>query len=686
MATPVRRQTFTLYGANTLGHDSRSISIAARGLDAFAGQGLAFGFHDATGSQARFNLGTKVLSTFTDGSTNLSMDGAGHLYVADMANHVVRRVSPAGVVTTLAGKAGATGTADGVAGAEARFNTPTHALVWSEDGSQVANVLMVADRGNNVIRRLTRQGDGTWMVALEAGTMGTFGGVTTQNLNAPTGLAKYAGKLFIADSRSNSIRVYDPAAAAGSRITRFSGGGTGTSFGYVDGDAATARFNAPTSLAMDPSNGDAYVADRENHIIRKVTQAGVASTVAGATTAGFVNGTGTAARFNRPTSIVRDASGSFFIADNNNHALRKLDGAAAVTTVAGSGTAGFAEGTGSAALLNGPQGIMLDGAGNLLVADTMNGHIRKFTTTFTSSPYAGARWAGAVDATGIAASFNTPNGVAVDRNGNTYVADEANKLIRKISPEGAVTTIGTGFTWTTPYALSVDNALNVYVLERLSPSSAVRRISGTTGEVTTLALTGATLGSNCRGIAVNPEGTFLYVADGNNLRWFDVATNSQSAAITTGLNSVNGIAVAKDGVYWVEYGSHTVKKAALDLSGTPTVIAGGTEGFADGTGIAARFRQPVALALALDGTGNATTAYVVDQGNHALRKVVLSSGEVTTLVGVPDSGLAGRFGVIYGTLTSGGTAGLYFPKGIGITPAGDLLVSSSDGIVQITAP
>lgn len=691
VVNPVRRQTYTLYGANTLGTDSESVTVAAQGLDAFAGQGVAFGYADGTGTQAKFTLATGLLGSYTHPSTNLTMDGAGNLYVADMANHVIRMVTPAGVVTTLAGKAGASGNTDGVTGVDARFNNPTHVLVWTQDGSNAANVLMVADCNNNTIRRLTRQGDGTWMVTLEAGTAGTYGGVTTQNLNSPTGLAKYNDKIFIADRRSNSIRIYDPAAAAGSRITRLSGGGTNTSFGFVDGDAATARFNAPSSLAIDPSNGDVYVADRENHVIRKVTQAGVASTVAGTNTAGFTDANGTAARFSRPTSIVRDAAGNFFISENGNHAIRKMDASLDVTTLAGTGSAGFAEGTGTSAVFNGPQGITLDAAGNLLVADSMNGHIRKLTAsgspaTYTTSPFAGARWAGAVDATGIAASFNVPNGVAVDNDGNTYVADEANKLIRKISPEGAVTTIGTGFTWTTPYALSVDNALNVYVLERLSPNSAVRRISGTTGEVTTLALTGATLSSNCRGIAVNPEGTFFYVADGNNLRWFDVATNSQSAAITTGLSSVNGIAVANDGVYWVEFGSHTVKKVDLSLAGTPTVIAGGTQGFADGIGAAASFRQPVALALALDGSGNATTAYVVDQGNHALRKIVLSTGEVTTLVGVPDGGLAGRIGVVHGTLTSGGTAGLYFPKGIGITPAGDLMVSSSDGIVQITAP
>ncbi len=704
---PARRQSFVLTGSNLLNSAPSTLSatVAARGLDNWVGSAAAGGWLDATGVAAKVALNSAAISSTTAGSMNLSLDPEGNLYVADALNHVVRKVTAAGVVSTLAGKPGVSfvsATADGTGsgnGSAARFNRPGHLLYLD------ANTLYVADYGTHSLRLLTKQPDGTWTVSVAAGTPGTFGNAVTQNLDNPLAVAAYNGKLYIADSYTSSVRVYDPA-AVGNKLSTLAGGGTGQQYGLADGTGTVARFRTLSSLAIDPATGDIYVADRENHAIRKVTQAGVVTTLAGAyptAAAGNVDGSGTTARFSRPTGIVRAPDGTLFVTDNNNHTVRRLtynSGTSAwdVTTIAGSGTAGFAEGTGAGIRFFGPEGLALDAAGVLYVADASNYVIRKLTPSgspavYASSPFVGTRQNGLVNATGAQARFSVPNGVVFDSNDVAYVADEGNKVIRKVARDGSVTTWGSGVTLTAPYALTVDDAQNVYVLDRLAAGIAVVKINAA-GAMSTVTLTGVTFAnSNPRGIAVTADGTGLFLADGNNLRKFNLATGAQASTITTGLSSVNGLATAADGVYWVEFGSHTVKKAGLDLT-LPVVIAGtsSSKGFLDGAGTSvARFNQPVGLALAKDASGNAIRIYVVDQGNHALRLIDRTAGDtVSTLAGMIDTslgtGLPGLLAAQPGTLSATGTAGLYFPKGIGINSLGDLLVSTSDALLQVTAP
>ncbi len=704
---PARRQTFVLTGSNVLNSTPSSLSttVAARGLDTWLGSPAAGGWLDGTGVAARVLLNTAAISGTTAGSMNLSLDAEGNLYLADALNHVVRKVTPAGVITTLAGKPGVSfvnaatdGTGSGN-GSAARFNRPAQVIAID------ANTLYAIEYGAHSLRLLTKQGDGTWTVSLAAGTPGTYGNASTQLLDNPLSIAAYSGKIYIADCYTSTIRVFDPL-ASGNKVSTFAGGGGASSYGLLDGTGTAAKFRTLSSLAIDPATGDIYVADRENHAIRKVTQAGVVTTLAGAyptAAAGNVDGSGTTARFSRPTGIARAADGTLFVTDNNNHTVRRLAynaGTAAwdVTTIAGSGTVGNVDGTGTGIQFFGPEGLALDAAGVLYVADAGNSTIRKLTPSgspavYASSPFVGLRQNGLVNATGAQARFSVPNGVVYDKNDVAYVADEGNKVIRKVARDGSVTTWGSGVTLTAPYSVTVDDALNVYVLDRLAAGIAVVKINSA-GAMSTVTLTGVTFtNSNPRGLAVTGDGTSLFLADGNNLRKFNLATGAQSATITTGLLGVNGIVTAADGVYWVEFTSHTVKKAGLDLS-APVVVAGiaSSKGFVDGAGASvARFNQPVALALAKDASGNATKIYVVDQGNHALRVIDRTAGDtVSTLAGKLDTtlatGLPGVFAVLPGTLSATGTAGLYFPKGIAINSLGDLLVTTSDGIVQVTAP
>jgi hypothetical protein len=211
--------------------------------------------------------------------------------------------------------------------------------------------------------------------------------------------------------------------------------------GSADGTGSQAEFNSPIGIASDAS-GLFYVADTNNHTIRKVTAAGVVTTLAGdAGTFGGVDGTGTAAQFNHPTGVVCDASGNLYVADSGNHAIRKVSAAGVVTTIAGAGVAGGTDGSGTSARFNTPSGIAMDQAGNLIVADTGNHAIRKVTPQGVVTTLAGLLgYAGALD--GNTALFSSPQGVAVDTGGNIYIADTANHTIRKISSAGQTTTIG----------------------------------------------------------------------------------------------------------------------------------------------------------------------------------------------------------------------------------------------------
>ena len=252
--------------------------------------------------------------------------------------------------------------------------------------------------------------------------------------------------------------------------------------GSADGTGVAARFNGPRGAAID-SAGNIYVADRSNHAIRKITPAGVVTTLAGMSgTPGSINGTGSNARFRNPTGIAVDGSGILYVADRGNHTIRKITPAGVVTTLAGlAGFPGTEGGNGAAARFNNPHDVAVDSAGNVIVADTFSHTIRSITPAGDVSVIAGAAGVpGSADSTGLASRFNNPQGVAVDSLDAIYVADSANHTIRKIAPGGAsVITFagspgssgqtnanGTSARFEAPTDIVVDASFNVYVCER----------------------------------------------------------------------------------------------------------------------------------------------------------------------------------------------------------------------------
>jgi streptogramin lyase len=186
-------------------------------------------------------------------------------------------------------------------------------------------------------------------------------------------------------------------------------------------------------VAVDGA-GNVYVADTKNYRIRKITPTGVVSTLAGSGTPGFADDTGPKARFHTPYGVAIDGKGNVYVADTFNHRIRKITPAGVVSTLAGSGTPGFADDTGPKARFHTPAGVAVDGAGNVYVADYINNRIRKITPAGVVSTLAGSGTKGSADDdTGPKAQFKEPFGVAVDGAGNVYVADYGNNRIRKIT-------------------------------------------------------------------------------------------------------------------------------------------------------------------------------------------------------------------------------------------------------------
>lgn len=323
-----------------------------------AGGGEA-GNADGPGSEARFNR-----------PHGIAVDTAGTIYVADTLNHTIRKISPDGMVSTLAGLAGVFGSTDGSL-SDARFREP-----WTVTVDAAGN-LYVTDNGNETIRKITAGG----VVSTFAGQVGELGSADGAGSEAlfwfATGVAVGAeGSVYVADSNNNTIRRISPDGV----VTTLAGRANGyvPAPGSEDGTGSAARFHQPNGAAVDAA-GNVYVADYANHTIRKITPEGVVSTFVGQSPeSGDVDATGNDARLDHPTGVAVDSAGNVYVAEFIGNTIRKITPDGVVTTLAGlAETPGNTDGTGSAARFNGPYGIAVDAAGNLYVAEYWEGRIRK---------------------------------------------------------------------------------------------------------------------------------------------------------------------------------------------------------------------------------------------------------------------------------------------------------------------
>ena len=385
----------------------------------YAGLPGSAGSQDNTGTAARFS---NPMAT--------AVDSNGNVYVADTSNNTIRKITPAGVVTTIAGSPGVAGSADGT-GSAASFNHPTGIAVTG-DGSSI----YVADSFNYTIRVVSTGG----VVTTLAGTAGVSGAVDGTGAGAAFGnpvavATDGGGNVYVADSTNNTIRKV----TSGGVVTTFAG--TPGLAGTTDGTGSGALFNNPCGIA---ANGTLiYVADTSNHTIRQVTPAGVVTTLAGTPTLiGSSNGTGAAAQFYYPNGLALDSSGNVYIADTFNQDIRVMTPSGSVTTLAGQATttlpgkAGDTNGVGTAASFNCPTGVAVDGNGNVYIADSTNNTIRKASFGVVTTFAGGANYGldgFFVNIEGPAAHFNSPMGITADSNGNVYVADTNNQVIKKIA-------------------------------------------------------------------------------------------------------------------------------------------------------------------------------------------------------------------------------------------------------------
>jgi sugar lactone lactonase YvrE len=586
----------TVYVVDTLNSTIRKITSTGV-VTTLAGLAGQTGSVDGAGAAARF--------TFPRG---IAVDGGGTVYVADSLNGTIRTITPAGVVSTLAGLAGSFGSADGV-GAAARFSDPEGIAV--DD----AGTLYVADSGNNVIRTVTPAGVVITLAGM-AGSSGSADGTgSAARFSGPSGISvDAAGTIYVGDSFNHTIRRVTPAGVVSTfaGMVGFSGGTNGT--------GSAARFFNPIGVAVARFGGTVYVADRidgtpssnfaRSGSVRAITPAGVVSTLPGLDgSTGSADGVGTAARFNGPAGVAVDGAGTIYVADTGNHTIRTITPAGVVSTLAGlAGQSGGTDGTGAAARFNGPAGIAVDLTGTVYVADTGNHTIRRITPSGEVSTPAGlAGAAGSADGSGSVARFSSPRRLVVDSAGTVYVADYGNFTIRTMTPDGVVSTlagsagqagtadgVGAAARFIGPRSIAVDAARNLYVADAPDALSLFSPLTPALRKITSTGVVGTLLEST----GFEPLGRFSVAVDNASALYI------ANAGVT--------FAAPPKGSLSIDYNTIVVRTAAGRLSTVAGLLR--TRGSTDGTGNAARFRNPTDIAV--DNTG---TVYIADTDNNTIR-------------------------------------------------------------------
>lgn len=589
----------------------------------------------------------------------IAVDAAGNVYIADSLNNRVRKVDTKGVITTFAGNGGVSQPGfwgDGGPAVDAQLHSPVAVLADSAGKVYIAaaadntvrvvgtdgnisiyagagykgyygdtgkanvagitspqdvtlgpnNTILIADTGAGTIRSVAT--DGTISTVSGNGSIGLAGDAEALKLPmlTPFGVsADSQGNIYVAEFGTNRIRKID---SKGMITTAVGDGNQG--FAGDGGPPNKVQMSLPTSVSVD-SGGNVYFVDSQNNRIRKLAGGNV-TTVAGN---GLLSrsgdgGAATSAQLNTPLGVAVDAAGNLYIADSVNNVVRRVAASGQITTFAGTGTVGSA-GDGSAATsaqLNGPQGLAVDGAGNLYIADTLNHRVRKVTNG-TISTLAGSGTAGfGGDGAGAgAAQLNLPFGVAVDGAGIVYIAEFGNNRVRKVAANGTITTLAgngaAGFSGdggaatsamlNTPQAVAADSAGNVYIGD--SGNNRVRKVA-TNGSISTFA--------------------------GNGVAGYD---RDGVTATSTSVGNPNGLAVDASGSLYITDGSARVRK--VPPSGIIATIAGvGSSGYSGDGGAAsnARLDQPSAVAVA--GNGN---VYVADTGNNAVRVLQATAGGIS---------------------------------------------------------
>ena len=582
----------------------------------------------------------------------IAVDSSGDLFIADSLNDRVRKVTLAsGTVTTVAGNGTRGYSGDGGPASAAALYAPSGVAV---DGS---GNLYIADSYNNRIRMVAK---GSGIITTVAGNnrnpnfgfSGDGGPATEAALWQPTGVCVDGyGNLFIVDSGNSRIRKVE---AASGIIFTVAGNGSRDFSG--DGSPATMAGMTPRSVAADRT-GNLFISG--NNRVRRIAAGDeIIRTIAGNGDNAFSGdgGAATAAALNGPAGIAAEGAGNLFIADLDNHRVRRVSPNGIITTLAGNGNYG-SSGDGNAATaaeMKSPTGVTVDGAGNLYVADPSDRRVRAVaagSVIITTVAGNGASAASVGDGgAATAAGLDGPIGVAVDSSGNLFVADEGHYRVRKVSAaSGVMTTVagngahgfgGDGGPATIaklsdPVGVAVDPAGNLFIAD--SEDHRIRRVAAVSGFITTVAGNG-NAGSGGEG----------------------------GAATAAALNTPRGVAVDRAGNLFIADALNRRIRRVDSATGIITTPAGsGISGFSGDGGPATAARLSYCWALAVDAAGN---LIIADSANNRIRMVVAGSGIIVTVAGNGTFGFSGDGGAPT-------AASLAYPRGVAVTPSGDLLIA-----------
>jgi len=663
-----------VYVADSINNRIRIISPAGI-INTFAGNGqIGFpGSFGDGGAAANANLQLPL---------GVAVDSKGSVYIADTGNNTIRKVSN-GIISTIAGDGYASYLGDTQLAIAAEFNHPADVAVDSSGN------VYIADTSNALVRMITVS---TGIVTTYAGSStsigyaGDDGAATSAGLIEPYALAiDSSTNVYVAERQDGRIRV-----VAKSTGNIYTAAGNGTLGFSGDGSAArSAELNVPTGVAVD-SSGEILIADFGNNRIRKTTNNtnGTISTVAGNGGVSYSGdgGQATKAQINAPQGVAVDTAKNFYIADTANNVVRKVTAAGVISTLAGNGTAGFGGDNSAAASaqLNGPQGVAVDPSGNVYIADSGNARIRKVTPGGTISTYAGNGTAGYGGDGGSAttAELNLPIGLVLDSAGNLYIADYGNNVVRKVTPAGTISTYaGSGVqgysgdggqatkaAMSGPQALALDNGNNLYIAD--SQNSRIRVVTPS-GFIATVAGTGVAGYTGDGGLATsaqitNPAG--LAVDSGGSIYLSDSAAVVRKIYANGPIFTIAGkgtLGYSGDGGLALSAQLNSPTGLALDTSGNVYV--------ADTANSAIRLLQPSA-------TGNSIAAVVSSASNQT---GAISPGEVLVLYGSglgPGTLVSNTIGANGAFGTSAGGTTVYF----GGTPAPILYTSANQ--VGVIAP